>query len=153
VNGVPSDSPDVGWGGPGGYVFQKAYVEFFTSKEKLKNLLERVKSMPSISLHAINAKGESYSTLDDQAVTAVTWGVFPGREIIQPTVVDSKSFAIWKDEAFDLWLDEWRALYDRDSESWNLISRMHEDYFLVNIVENDFVNGDIYRLFPCFNQD
>ena len=153
VNGVPSDSTDVGWGGPGGYVFQKAYVEFFTSKEKLKNLLERVKSLPSISLHAINAKGDSYSTLDDQAVTAVTWGVFPGREIIQPTVVDSKSFAIWKDEAFDLWLDEWRALYDRDSESWNLISRMHEDYFLVNIVENDFVNGDIYRLFPCFNQD
>ena len=27
---------------------------------------------------------------------AVTWGVFPGKEIIQPTVVDPVSFQIWK---------------------------------------------------------
>lgn len=30
------------------------------------------------------------------SVNAVTWGVFPGREIVQPTVVDAASFAIWK---------------------------------------------------------
>lgn len=150
VNGAPSDSPDVGWGGPGGYVFQKAYVEFFTTREKLFELMERAKSYPSINIQAINVNGESYSTAEDASVTAVTWGVFPGREIIQPTVVDSKSFAIWKDEAFDLWLDEWRSLYDRGSQSWNLISQMHQNYFLVNVVENDFISGDIYRLFPCF---
>ncbi len=149
VNSAPSDSPDVGWGGPGGYVFQKAYVEFFTSPENLRHLLARVKDYPSITLHAINAKGESHTTLADNAVTAVTWGVFPGREIIQPTVVDAKSFKIWKEEAFQLWLDEWRSLYERDSQSWQLITQMHENYFLVNVVENDFVHGDIYRLFPC----
>lgn len=27
---------------------------------------------------------------------AVTWGVFPGKEIMQPTVVDPISFKIWK---------------------------------------------------------
>lgn len=27
---------------------------------------------------------------------AVTWGVFPGKEIIQPTVVDPISFVSWK---------------------------------------------------------
>ena len=27
---------------------------------------------------------------------AVTWGVFPGKEIIQPTVVDQQSFLVWK---------------------------------------------------------
>ena len=27
---------------------------------------------------------------------AVTWGVFPGTEIIQPTVVDPVSFMAWK---------------------------------------------------------
>lgn len=27
---------------------------------------------------------------------AVTWGIFPGREIIQPTVVDPVSFMYWK---------------------------------------------------------
>ncbi len=151
VNAAPSDAPDVGWGGAGGFVFQKAYVEFFTTKAKMLELMERAKKIPSITIHAINEKGESYSTTDDVSVNAVTWGVFPGREIIQPTVVDSKSFAIWKDEAFDLWLDEWRSLYSKNSESWNFISSVHDDYFLVNVVENDFVNGDIYRLFPCIN--
>jgi methylenetetrahydrofolate reductase (NADPH) len=149
VNSAPSDSPDIGWGGPGGYVFQKAYVEFFTSRDKLQMLLGRAKDLPSITLHAINAQGDSFSTLGESAVTAVTWGVFPGREIIQPTVVDAKSFKIWKEEAFQLWLDEWRSLYDRESQSWDLITKIHENYFLVNVVENDFVKGDIYRLFPC----
>lgn len=36
-------------------------------------------------------------------VTAVTWGVFPGREIIQPTIVSVDSFRVWVGEAFDLW--------------------------------------------------
>jgi methylenetetrahydrofolate reductase (NADPH) len=27
---------------------------------------------------------------------AVTWGIFPGREIVQPTVVDPVSFLYWK---------------------------------------------------------
>ncbi len=151
VNAAPSDSVDVGWGGPGGYVFQKAYVEFFTSPENLQQLLSRIKDHPTITLHAINGRGQSHSTLSENAVTAVTWGVFPGREIIQPTIVDAKSFKIWKEEAFQLWLDEWRTLYDRDSESWKLISHMHDTYFLVNVVENDFVNGDIHRLFPCLS--
>lgn len=37
-------------------------------------------------------------------VNALTWGVFPGREIVQPTVVDPASFRTWKEEAFELWL-------------------------------------------------
>ena len=32
---------------------------------------------------------------DDQPI-AVTWGVFAGKEILQPTVVDPVSFMIWK---------------------------------------------------------
>lgn len=147
INGAPSDSPDVGWGGPGGTVFQKAYVEFFTSREKLERLKQRISEMPSISLHAINRRGEAFSTLDENAVTAVTWGVFPGREIIQPTVVDAKSFRIWKDEAFSLWLEEWRSLYDKKSDPWNFLTWIHENYFLVNVVENDFVSGNIYKIF------
>jgi len=147
INGAASDSPDVGWGGPGGIVFQKAYVEFFTSREKLDQLTQKLTAHPTISLHAINRRGEAFSTLDENAVTAVTWGVFPGREIIQPTVVDAKSFRIWKDEAFSLWLEEWRSLYDKKSDSWKLLSWIHDNYFLVNVVENDFVSGNIYRIF------
>uniref|UniRef100_A0A1I7WPC6 SCP domain-containing protein n=1 Tax=Heterorhabditis bacteriophora TaxID=37862 RepID=A0A1I7WPC6_HETBA len=38
---------------------------------------------------------------------AVTWGVFPGAEIAQPTVVDPLSFRAWKDEAYDMWIKNW----------------------------------------------
>lgn len=31
-----------------------------------------------------------------QNAIAVTWGVFPGKEIIQPTVVDPVAFTYWK---------------------------------------------------------
>jgi methylenetetrahydrofolate reductase (NADPH) len=147
INGAASDAPDVGWGGPGGLVYQKAYVEFFTSREKLEQLRQNAVKFPSISFHAINRRGEAYSTQDENAVTAVTWGVFPGREIIQPTVVDARSFRIWKDEAFGLWLEEWRSLYAKESDQWKILTGIHDNYFLVNIVENDFVNGNIYKFF------
>jgi methylenetetrahydrofolate reductase (NADPH) len=48
-------------------------------------------------------------------VPAVTWGVFPGKEIIQPTVVDYNSFGIWKDEAFALWRSQWGQAYAPES--------------------------------------
>lgn len=32
----------------------------------------------------------------DMRPNAVTWGIFPGREIVQPTVVDPVSFMFWK---------------------------------------------------------
>ncbi len=32
-------------------------------------------------------------------VNAVTWGVFPAREVVQPTVVDPQSFLVWKARA------------------------------------------------------
>jgi hypothetical protein len=31
-----------------------------------------------------------------QGVQAVTWGVFPGREVLQPTVIDPDAFMVWK---------------------------------------------------------
>lgn len=38
VNGLPSSDPTFGWGGDGGFVFQKAYVEFFVAPEMFKKL-------------------------------------------------------------------------------------------------------------------
>lgn len=51
---------------------------------------------------------------------AVTWGVFPGREVLQPTVVDPHAFNIWKQEAFDLWIQEWARIYPADSPSYKV---------------------------------
>ncbi|CAK9857167.1 unnamed protein product, partial [Sphagnum jensenii] len=89
VNGEKLDSPSIGWGGPGGYVYQKAYVEFFCSSENLHALIGKVKENPSLTYIAVNAKGETQSHIGPTNVNAVTWGVFPGKEVIQLTVVDT----------------------------------------------------------------
>ena len=44
LNGVDSEDPVFGWGGSGGVVYQKAYLEFFTSTNnfnQLKNMIEQ----------------------------------------------------------------------------------------------------------------
>ena len=45
-------------------------------------------------------------------MNAVTWGVFPDKEIVQPTIVDASSFRVWKDEAFELWVKQWASIYE-----------------------------------------
>ena len=145
VNGAPSEDPDVGWGAPGGKVYQKAYLEFFTTKNKLDTLLETIDSLDNISYQAINSSGDFISNLPENSVNAVTWGVFPGYEIVQPTIVDTQSFLIWKDEAFSLWIDDWANIYDVESESYKLLNEVYETHYLVNIVDNNFVDGDILK--------
>lgn len=131
---------------------------------------------------------------------AVTWGVFPGKEIIQPTVVDQRSFLVWKvrkrvcwhtkrelqcrplywfcvrhpstghailfmigipsamwvherlllilqDEAFQLWQTEWASLYSEGSTAAKLINGIVDSWYLVSLVDNDFIKGDLYRIF------
>ena len=42
-------------------------------------------------------QGEAdYTNCDKMMPIAVTWGVFPGKEISQPTVVDPVAFTVWK---------------------------------------------------------
>ena len=141
VDGAPSDDPAVGWGGAGGHVYQKAYLEFFLAPEQVPPLLGALEASESLTYHAIDRSGAAYSNCD--TVNAVTWGVFPGGEVRQPTIVDPRSFEVWKDEAFDLWLSSWAAVYEEDSESRRLLQRIHDTYFLVNVVDNDYVDGDL----------
>ncbi|KAJ0092699.1 hypothetical protein Patl1_27158 [Pistacia atlantica] len=147
VNGERSDSPIVGWGGPGGYVYQKAYLEFFCSKEKLNVLVEKCKALPFITYMAVNKEGNWISNGSKTNVNAVTWGVFPGREIIQPTVVDPASFVVWKDEAFEIWSRSWAALYPEGDLSRKLLEQVQSSYYLVSLVENDYIHGDIFSAF------
>ncbi|KAF4319806.1 hypothetical protein G195_004769 [Phytophthora kernoviae 00238/432] len=137
VNGALSDDPLFGWGGPGGRVYQKAYVECFVSPENMKIIIENAAKKSSVQYHAVNLNGHSYSNASKSAV-AVTWGVFPNKEILQPTIVDSSSFLVWKDEAFALWLKLWASLYENGSQSAKLLREIHDTYFLVSIVDNDF---------------
>lgn len=151
-NAAKSDDPTFGWGGQGGMVFQKAYVEFFCSKVHLAALMEAVErtkyeSKSQLSYTAINASGLTYSNRRLDCAMTLTWGVFPDREVLQPTIVDHSSFKAWKTEAFSLWLQEWAVIYEEDSEAFDLIHSIHDEYFLVNVVDNDFVGGDLFRVF------
>ncbi|XP_042201696.1 methylenetetrahydrofolate reductase [Callorhinchus milii] len=139
INAKSSTDPVVGWGPEGGYVFQKAYLEFFTSSENVTALLQVLKKYePRVNYHIVNVKSENINNASDLQPNAVTWGIFPGREIIQPTVVDPISFMYWKDEAFALWIERWAKLYPEESPSRQIIQNIHDNYYLVNLVDNDF---------------
>ena len=58
----------------------------------------------------------------------MTWGVFPGQEIQQPTVVDAQAFLAWKDEAFALW-DQFTTVR-APREVWVALSGLHLSTFL-----------------------
>ncbi|XP_071805205.1 methylenetetrahydrofolate reductase (NADPH)-like [Asterias amurensis] len=142
VNGVPSSDPVVGWGAPNGYVYQKAYLEFFTSRENVAALLDILRDYQAVTYHVVNHNGkEDITNTDRQRPIAVTWGVFPGAEIIQPTVVDPISFMTWKDEAFGLWKEQWGHIYEEGSPSRQIINHIHDTFYLVNLVNNDYING------------
>ncbi|KAM5141602.1 methylenetetrahydrofolate reductase (NADPH) [Mantella aurantiaca] len=139
VNGKPSTDPVVGWGPSKGYVFQKAYLEFFASSEMVTALIKVLKRYePRVNYHIVNVHGKNITNAPELQPNAVTWGIFPGREIIQPTVVDPVSFMYWKDEAFALWIEQWAKLYEEESPSRMIIQYIHDNYFLVNLVDNDF---------------
>ena len=149
INAVESTDPVFGWGEAGGRIYQKAYIEFFVSPRKVGKFMSTTEENKknTLTYHAIDIAGNSYTNCQTGAACAVTWGIFPGREAIQPTVVDPEAFAVWKDEAFSLWLSEWASLYNDESKSSELIHEIYKSYYLVNIVDNNFINGDIFEIF------
>jgi methylenetetrahydrofolate reductase (NADPH) len=148
VNAVRSDDSVYGWGGPGGRVYQKSYVEFFTRPKYLKLLLEVITQFPSLTLHAIDFNGVMHSSTPNVGTTtALTWGVFPNKEILQPTVFNPETFTVWSKEAFQLWIEAWAVLYDDETESCALLHDVHDTYFLVAIYDNEFIDNDLYAIF------
>ncbi|KNC82214.1 methylenetetrahydrofolate reductase (NADPH) [Sphaeroforma arctica JP610] len=151
VNGVPSTDASFGWGPEGGYVYQKAYLEFFATKDIVDKLFEAVKTMPSFTLYAASKKSKSIMTNAKRpdTATAVTWGVFPETEVLQPTIVDPASFMAWKDEAFSLWLDVWMSMFNlpEEQKARDTIKYINEEFYLVNVVDHDFRDGNIFRAF------
>lgn len=43
-----------------------------------------------------------------------------------------------QDEAFTLWDQQWAKLYPESSQSWKLIHHVMENYYLVNLVDNNY---------------
>ncbi|KZP01823.1 methylenetetrahydrofolate reduct [Calocera viscosa TUFC12733] len=137
VNGAKSTDPVHGWGPRNGYVYQKAYLEFFVDKKKFEELVSRIERDPMITYYAIDKHGNLRTNNHSDGPNAVTWGVFAGKEIIQPTIVEAVSFLAWKDEAFELGM-QWAHIYEPGSVSRKLLESIMETFYLVNIVHNDF---------------
>lgn len=141
VDGARSDDPTFGWGPKGGYVYQKAYLEFFVRAPLLDALLARIEADPQITYHAVNKAGDMRTNVHSESPNAVTWGVFPHAEIVQPTIVESISFLAWKDEAYQL-ARAWSNIYPPDSTERKAVQDTFDNLFLVNIVYNDYKAQD-----------
>lgn len=107
----------------------QAYLEFFAPPSHVAQLLDLIERTPALTYHAVNKQGD-LRTNTNAGPNAVTWGVFPGTEIIQPTVVEAMSFLAWKDEAFELGA-QWGQLYAKTSPATEtLIKGIMDTYYL-----------------------
>ncbi|KAK4191673.1 methylenetetrahydrofolate reductase-domain-containing protein [Podospora australis] len=158
VNGLRSSDPTFGWGPQNGFVFQKSFVEFFIPSadwKKLEEKLKRHEMKDVVCYYATNVKGDFVSSdstqpatdvdgkpyMEEASTNAVTWGVFPGKEIVTPTIIEEVSFRAWAEEAFGIWR-EWAKIYGRGSESERLLENVRADSWLVNIIHHDFVERE-----------
>ncbi|KAL7422693.1 methylenetetrahydrofolate reductase 1 [Cryptotrichosporon argae] len=149
VDAARSEDPTHGWGPPGGYVFQKAYVEFFTRKQDVDRLRARLAAADGadgphpgiISMYAANRDGGYVTNTQKDAVNAVTWAAFPGQEIVQSTIIEEISFLAWKEEAFEIW-SEWARLYPRDSPAHRLLDGIGNEWWLVSLIHHDYKDAD-----------
>ncbi|KIW18206.1 methylenetetrahydrofolate reductase [Exophiala spinifera] len=161
VDGARSDDEIVGWGPPGeGWVFQKAFVEFFCPRQewedRLKPLLLKYEadtlgwmktdasgvfeSSTDIKQPNTPEKSTTKQTPGTSGISAVTWGVFRNREIITPTIIEDESFRAWGEEAYSIW-SVWRRCFPRGSEEEKFLDRMRQDLVLVNVVGNNYAGG------------
>ncbi|KAI9158719.1 Methylenetetrahydrofolate reductase 1 [Paramyrothecium foliicola] len=162
VNGQPSSDGTFGWGPTNGFVFQKAFVEFFIPSIEwatLKSKLQTPGIRDTVCFYASNAAGDFESSdatggangaaappAESSSTNAVTWGVFPGKEIVTPTIIEEVSFRAWREEAFGIW-GEWAKVYPRASKSQQLLNDIKANYMLVNVIHHDFIDGDaLWRL-------
>ena len=178
VDGAESTDPMFGWGPRGGYVYQKAFVEFFAPEEDVERIISKAESQGKgwVDYLAVNLevcmfycqpplqlskfmKGNLRTSMNDDGRNAVTWGVFPGQEIVQTTIIDRESFLAWKvcmrdhyphgqegltdfqDAAFLLWAD-WASVYAPQSPERELLEGVRKERWLVSIVHHDYIHAD-----------
>ena len=116
VDSISSEDEILGWGPRGGYVFQKGFVEFFCDKSDVDAIEQRVEGKGQGWVHWLagnyevwsygscndmenqlcSKQGECRGNVPEGGRNAVTWGVFPGQEIAQSTIIEKESFVSWK---------------------------------------------------------
>lgn len=145
--------PVHGWGPKNGFVYQKQYLEVLVHQDYVPQLLAKAEAHPScVTYYAVDKRGTLKTNTGPDDINAVTWGVFPGEEIVQPTIVEKVSFLAWKDEVYRL-LDEWARIFragavaelvapEKAQRFTLLMAEFAELYVLCNFVNNDFTCGN-----------
>lgn len=158
LSAVKSNHPVYGWGPKNGYVYQKQYLEFMIHKDLLLRLVSAIDQHNAIghtgviTYYAVDKIGTLTTNSNEDDINAVTWGVFPGEEILQPTIVEKVSFLAWKDEVFSL-LGEWVVIFgsktiadlvaEEDIQQFSkFLTGFGDDYVLCNLVNNDFTDDN-----------
>ncbi|CAR65890.1 DEHA2G01254p [Debaryomyces hansenii CBS767] len=173
LNAIKSNDKVYGWGPKNGYVYQKQYLEFFVHKDIIPALLHQIdnynrgqgdSNSSVLTYYAVDQKGKLFSNTKDDDINAVTWGVFPGEEILQPTIVEKVSFLAWKDEVYRL-ITEWIKIFQSDfvkdvnitkedvDAFVKLMTNFNDEYVLCNVVNNNFIddNQTIFKLIDELN--
>ena len=70
---------------------------------------------------------------------------------------------MWKDEAFKTWVDTWALIYKAtnkkgvevpaDEESISFLQSCHDTMYLVNIVDNNFIESNLEQIMTAFIED
>lgn len=163
VDGAGSEDSTYGFGPRGGYIYQKAFVEFWVEEEEVVELARRIEQRKAetgvreLTFYAAGrGKDQWLTNMDKGDANAVTWGIFAGKEIITTTLIEEMSFKSWKvsslalswvrlnipqEEASSIW-NEWEQLYPPKSDTRKLLKDLGEKRWLLSIVHHDFKRPD-----------
>lgn len=141
VDTLPSTDENFGWGPRDGYVSQKAFIEFFCTEEVVDKIEKKTQLSGGGSVHyfAANLQGDFRTNVPEDARNAVTWGVFPGKEIVQTTIIERESFLTWKEEAFSIWT-EWASFYPPGSDQRTMLDEVRRTRWLMSVLHHNFKN-------------
>lgn len=45
-----------------------------------------------------------------------------------------------------MWTEDWGNLYEKGSRSFKIIQDIVDNWYLVSVVENDYVHGDLFKV-------
>lgn len=143
VDGCDSSDHTYGFGPPGGYIFQKAFVELFVNDQDKQAIVQAIQNSRAPVTYFASQDGTSSVESNSQGMglNTVTWGVFPGREVAQSTIIEEASFRAWRDEAFDIWR-EWELLFPPRTASRDFLHRIHQTRWLITVIHHDYKQAD-----------
>jgi methylenetetrahydrofolate reductase len=141
INGLSTQN-DFSWSSDMGYIYQKEYLEFFCSRDKLLSILKCINKMNQKKRYIYCATNVSNKIITNARKCDVTisWSVLNEHNILKINTISYDKFLKWKDNSYKI-LRDWMELYDIKSTSYEVLNNMHENYYLVYIIDNDYVRA------------